>query len=232
MLKLSEGVRAFDKGWMFRCGFICSLLALGSGCGAAATNPYGADPYGDYGTGSSSYGSAYGGADSGNYGGLGGEGYGYGASFAVSPSPNVGAGSFGEFGSSYGDERVLGVSPSPSRAPQGAAMVFTPPVLNVLVTELRRTGILGLGRSIAKVEVSNPGDRALNGLVRVTFTSRAKPMGQIQSERVTLQPKERRFLTFSVDAWGVDDAEATVLTETPPVDSVRVRDRGVVGAAR
>lgn len=216
---------------MFRWGFICSLLALGGGCGAVSTDPYGSDAYGDYGTGSSSYGSSYGGVD---YGGLGGESYGYGSgtAFGVAPSPNVGAGSFGEFGATYGDERVLGVSPSPSRTPQNTAIVFTPPVLNVWVTELRRTGVLGFGRSVAKVEVINPGDRALNGLVRVTFTSRAKPVGQIQSERVTLQPKERRFLTFSVDAWGVDDAEATVLTETPPIAAVRVRDRGVVGAAR
>ncbi|MFN3431058.1 MAG: hypothetical protein ACK46X_14020, partial [Candidatus Sericytochromatia bacterium] len=184
-----------------------SLAVLVAGC---AANPNGVqvDQYGNpitnaYDTG---YGSEYGTTD--DYGTDPYAGDTTGGSYDGSTG--------GSYDDSYsGDDTYTGASPepSPSGAPTSgvdAGALDDRPVLVATMLEVKETGVMGMGKIIAKVEVENPGNTTLSGKLRVMFTDNGNPTANAQIKRVTLAPKERQTLTFTATAWRLDDAEASV----------------------
>ena len=166
------------------------LAAALSGCGAVgpvgAVDPYGVDPYG---------GSAYEQSemDYGSY--SGGDSYDYDS---------------GDYGSDGGSYPVASPSPSPSPTPMPIA---TPNGLTAHVMEVKESNALGLGSITARVEVVNPTDRRLSGVVRVLFTDHGDPTANALAKRVTLEPRQVKALVFKANAWRLDGAEATVETD-------------------
>ena len=227
---------------------VAFAAVLLSGCGQA--NPYGYDPYGSaYGTGydTGSYGSGY---DTGSYGSGYDTGSSYGSGYDTGSSYGTGStygsggtygsgstygsgatygGNYGENGAAYGDDAIV------QGGQQGAARPgATPPVapqapsLSAWVIDVKEPGLLSKlsgGKIVAKVEVENPSDRTLSGKLRVRFLDNGDPTGVIQTRSVTLKPKEKVVLTFSADAWRLDDAEASVETDAPTVGGGTVADR-------
>lgn len=187
-----------------------SLAVLVAGC---AANPNGVqvDQYGNpitnaYDTG---YGSEYGTTD--DY-----------ASDPYAGSDSYGDTTGGSYDDSYsgGSDTYTGASPSPS--PSGSPTAGTDtgslddrPVLVATMLEVKETGVMGMGKIIAKVEVENPGNTTLSGKLRVMFTDNGNPTANAQIKRVTLAPKERQTFTFTATAWRLDDAEASVETDEP-----------------
>lgn len=230
---------SFRPAYSMIVAFAAVLL---SGCGAA--NPYGydaygygADPYGSaygadysassYGSdyGSSSYGSDYGSSyGSDPYGGTGG--YGTGTTGAAGTY----GGNYGENGASYGDDAVLqGGKPGAERPTATPPVAAEAPALSAWVVDVKEPGLLGKlggGKIVAKVEIENPTDRTLSGKLRVRFLDNGDPTGVIQTRKVTLRPKEKQVLTFTAEAWRLDDAEATVETDAPATGGGSVTDRG------
>jgi hypothetical protein len=171
--------------------------------GTLSENPYGSS-YSSYST-SSSYGSSYGSSYDSSYS----------SSYDSSYSSSYGS----SYGSDYGSTYGTSTSPSavPSTVPTAAPItsVVDQPVLNAYVQESKQTGILGLGKVVAKVEVSNPGNRTLSGLLRVMFTKDGNPTPNVQTQRVTLHPLEKQVLTFTASGMGLSEAEATIDTDNP-----------------
>lgn len=182
---------------------------------------YGSDYGSDYGSGSDyssggSYGSDYGSGSTG-YDSAGGYGSDYGST--------------GGYGSDYGSGTGYG-TPTTGGSPAPSARPSTPvqeaddtPVLTAWVTEVKETGVLGMGKVIAKVEVENPSNRTLSGRLRVLFTDNGKPTANAVGQRLTLAPFEKRQLTFTANAWRLDDAEATIETDAPKKGDSSVSDR-------
>jgi hypothetical protein len=212
-----------------------------AGCG---TNPYAQvdqygnpiDPYntGNYGSGvGSGYDSGY---DSGSsYGSDYGSGSSYGSDYSSDYGSSTGTdSSYGsDYSSGYGSDYgtgygtpTTGASPSPTAVPTPPVQqADDEPVLTAWVVEVKETGILGMGKVIAKVEVENPSNRTLSGRLRVLFTDNGKPTANALGQRLTLAPFEKRQLTFTANAWRLDDAEATIETETPTKGDSSVSDR-------
>lgn len=177
------------------------LVAALSGCGTVSgtgvADPYGYDAYG---------GSAYEQTDTdyGTYtGGDTGSDYNYDADSGAYPSP----------------------SPSPSASP-APVLPAAPVGLTAHVMEVSESNVLGLGTISARVEVANPTDQPLSGVVRVLFTDQGDPTANAQSRRVTLGPRQVKALVFTAKAWRLDGAEATVETDAgAPVGGSEVRSR-------
>lgn len=199
-----------------------SLTVLVAGC---AANPSGAgqvDMYGNpinaYGSGyDTGYGSEYGTGDSysGDYGGDYSGGSDYGSDYGTGSDYGSDYGSGGDYGA--GDSYTgASPSPSPSATPGAeAGSLDDRPVLTALILEVKESGLMGMGKIIAKVEVENPGNVTLSGKLRVLFTDNGDPTANAMTRRVTLAPKEKQVLTFTAKAWRLDDAEASIETDAP-----------------
>ncbi len=98
-------------------------------------------------------------------------------------------------------------------------------MLSAFVKEVKETGVLGMGRIIAKVEVTNPTHRTLGGKLRVLFTDNGNPTANAVTRKITLKPLETQVITFTADAWRLDDAEASVETDAPGPTESAVVDR-------
>ena len=159
----------------------------------------------------------------------------YGSSYDSSYS------SYGSTYSSYGTTSTIGsttIDPNTgyavtnSASPTSAAGVTNtsapaaPPVLSAFVKDTKQQGILGLGGLLADVEITNPTNRALSGVLHVTFTHGGSPDGNAQSQRVTLQPMQTTVMTFSTTAVDANDAQATIDT-----DGLAPSDSAVTGSS-
>ena len=203
-----------------------SILMLGSigillaGCAAnPATggydqygNPigaYGTDPYGSSysAMGDTSYDSSYDSSYSGGTDSYGSDPYSSGST----------SGSYDDYGST-GSSTYPGASPSPSpsASPSGepaAPSLDDRPVLSATLLEVKESGVFGMGKITAKVEIENPGNITLSGKLRVLFTDNGDPTPNAIVRKVTLHPKEKQTLTFTAKAWRLDDAEVSIETD-------------------
>jgi hypothetical protein len=210
-----------------------SILMLGSlgillaGCAAnpAVTaydqygNPisaYGTDPYGSSYGGTSTYGSdPYG--SSGSYS-SGSDSYSGSSGSYGDTSGSYSGGSFDDASSTSGSS-YPGASPSPSASPTPAppaGSLDDRPVLSATLLEVKESGLFGMGKITAKVEVENPGNITLSGKLRVLFTDNGDPTPNAYVRKVTLHPQEKQTLTFTANSWRLDDAEVTIETDEQP----------------
>lgn len=140
----------------------------------------------------------------------------YGGSAYEQTDTQYGTYTGGETSDPYGydtdDGAYPSASPSPSASPTPAP-VATPAGLTAHVMDVEESNVLGLGTITARVEVANPTDQPLSGIVRVLFTDQGDPTANAQSRRVTLAPRSVKALVFSAKAWRLDGAEATVETD-------------------
>lgn len=194
-----------------------SLGTLIAGCAAnpavTAYDQYG-NPISAY-SANDPYGSSYSGGSysdtSGSYSDTSGS---YGD---TSGSYSGSSGSYDDYSSNTGS---YGASPSPSPSPSGSPTPPPPslddrPVLSATMVEVKESGLFGMGKITAKVEVENPGNTTLSGKLRVVFTDHGDPTANAYVRKVTLHPKEKQTLTFTAKAWRLDDAECSIDTDQP-----------------
>lgn len=176
----------------------------------SANDPYGSS-YGGSTYDSSYSGGSYSDTSSGSYSDTSSGSYGdTSGSYGGSSS-----GSYDDYGSNTGS---YGSSPSPSPSPSGSPTPPPPtlddrPVLSATMVEVKESGLLGMGKITAKVEVENPGNITLSGKLRVMFTDHGDPTANAYVRKVTLHPKEKQTLTFTANAWRLDDAECSIDTD-------------------
>lgn len=188
---------------------------------------YDSSSYGSYSTSTTGY-------DSSSYGSTGSSyGTSYGSSYGTSYGTSYGSTypTTGTYGTTV-DPNTGYVTTAPSALTQPITPVATPkpsiadqPVLSAYVKDVKTKGLLGLGGATAHVEVSNPSNRTLSGLVKVNFLDGGHPAGNMQTRRVTLRPLETQELTFTASAFRLSDAEASVDTDSPVSTESTVVDR-------
>lgn len=79
---------------------------------------------------------------------------------------------------------------------------------------VQTSGILFARRVIATVEVTNPGDRALNGTVTCTFGKGTDP-DQKQTTTVQMMGRQTKTFTFEEKSWWDKDAKVEIKTDQP-----------------
>lgn len=88
--------------------------------------------------------------------------------------------------------------------------VATPQVMAQLQVSLKtfKKAFLGMGKSTATVEVSNPSNASLTGTIKVTFTKKGTASGTPQTQTVTVMPHGVQDMTFTASTWFLDNAQA------------------------
>lgn len=211
-------------------GFFAATLAVAalcSGCGAMGGVVYGYDQMGNpitdpavaqamglnVGAGAGAYGNTYGSDYGSSYGNSYGNSYGAGtgSDYSSSYGSDYSYGSGSDYSSDYGT--TASPTPVPAAVDPGLA---NEAVLSAYVKEVKELGLFGLGKIVAKVEITNPSARTRSGLLRVRFLDGGNPTANAQTKRVTLQPGEIQVLTFTASAWRLDDAEAIMENDPMP----------------
>lgn len=112
------------------------------------------------------------------------------------------------------------VAPTPTPSPQqpdvpGGVTPVTPVIpLTARIQSVQTTGLMFTRRVIAVVEVTNPGDRTLNGTLTCIF-GKGTDADQKQSKTLTMMGRETKTFTFEEKSWFDKDARAEIQTEQP-----------------
>ena len=98
--------------------------------------------------------------------------------------------------------------------------VVTPRVEARLVATLKtlQKATLGMGKSTAEVEVSNPTPILLNGTVKISFAATGRSEPKVQTRTVSLAPQGRETISFIETSWFVKDAQVEIVTQNGGLD--------------